>query len=99
FYTRDSIGSLPYVFCTHILFAAGLGPIVGSGFSLATMLIAVPTGVKIFNWIGTIWGGSVRFTTAMLFAVSFIALFIIGGLSDVMHASPPADLQQNQTYF
>src|SRR5205823_14051418 len=99
FYTRDSIGSLPYVFCTHHLFTPGLGPIADSGFSLATMLIAVPTGVKIFNWIGTIWGGSVRFTTAMLFAVSFIALFIIGGLSGVMHASPPADLQQSATYF
>jgi cytochrome c oxidase subunit 1 len=63
------------------------------------MLIAIPTGVKIFNWIGTMWGGQIRFTTAMLFAVGFIAMFIIGGLSGVTHASPPADLQQTDTYY
>jgi cytochrome c oxidase subunit I len=98
-YSGVAIGFLAFGVWSHHMFATGLGPIADSGFSLATMLIAVPTGVKIFNWIGTIWGGSVRFTTAMLFAVAFIALFIIGGLSGVMHASPPADLQQNQTYF
>ena len=81
------------------MFAEGLGPIADSGFSLATMLIAVPTGVKIFNWVGTIYGGSVRFTTPMLFAIAFISMFIIGGLSGVMHSSPPADLQQTATYF
>ena len=63
------------------------------------MLIAIPTGVKILNWIGTLWGGAIRFTTPLLFAVGFIAMFIIGGLSGVMHASPPADLQQTDTYF
>jgi cytochrome c oxidase subunit I len=59
----------------------------------------VPTGVKIFNWIGTMYKGHLRYTTSMLFAIGFIFLFIIGGLSGVMHASPPADLQQNNTYF
>jgi cytochrome c oxidase subunit 1 len=63
------------------------------------MLIAIPTGVKIFNWMGTMWFGSLQFRTPMYFAVGFIAMFIIGGLSGVMHASPPADLQQNDTYF
>jgi cytochrome c oxidase subunit 1 len=63
------------------------------------MLIAVPTGVKIFNWIGTIWGGSIQLKTPMYFALGFIAMFIMGGLSGVMHASPPADLQQTDTYF
>ena len=63
------------------------------------MLIAVPTGVKIFNWIGTMFRGSVSFKTPMLFAVGFISMFIIGGLSGVMHASPPADLIQHDTYF
>ena len=63
------------------------------------MLIAIPTGVKIFNWIGTMWGGSLQFETPMLFALGFIAMFIIGGLSGVMHSSPPADLQQTDTYF
>jgi cytochrome c oxidase subunit 1 len=63
------------------------------------MMIAVPTGVKIFNWLATMWGGQIRFTTAMLFAMGFIAMFVIGGLSGVMHSSPPADLQQTDTYF
>jgi heme/copper-type cytochrome/quinol oxidase subunit 1 len=63
------------------------------------MLIAIPTGVKIFNWIGTMWGGQLRFSSAMLFAIGFIAMFIIGGLSGVTHASAPSDLQQTDTYY
>jgi len=63
------------------------------------MLIAIPTGVKIFNWIGTLWGGRIWATTALHFAVGFIAMFILGGLSGIEHASPPADLQQTDTYF
>ncbi|MEO8227682.1 MAG: cbb3-type cytochrome c oxidase subunit I, partial [Gemmatimonadota bacterium] len=84
---------------SHHMFSTGMGPIADTVFSLSTMLIAVPTGVKIFNWIGTIWGGSIQFKTPMYFALGFIAMFIIGGLSGVMHASPPADLQQTDTYF
>jgi cytochrome c oxidase subunit 1 len=84
---------------SHHMFSTGMGPFADSFFSLATMLIAIPTGVKIFNWIGTIWGGSLRFKTPMLFALGMVAMFIIGGLSGVMHASPPADLQQTDTYF
>jgi len=83
----------------HHMFSTGMGPIADTFFSLATMLIAIPTGVKIFNWIGTIWGGSLQLKTPMLFALGFIAMFIMGGLSGVMHASPPADLQQTDTYF
>jgi cytochrome c oxidase subunit 1 len=83
----------------HHMFQVGLGPIADSVFAATTMLIAIPTGVKIFNWIATMWGGKLNFTTAMLFAVGFIAMFIIGGLSGVMHSSPPADLQQTDTYF
>ncbi len=63
------------------------------------MLIAVPTGVKIFNWIGTLWGGSLQMKTPLYFALGMIAMFIVGGLSGVMHSSPPADLQQTDTYF
>jgi cytochrome c oxidase subunit 1 len=63
------------------------------------MLIAIPTGVKIFNWIGTMWDGSLNLKTSMWFAIGFIAMFIIGGLSGIMHSSPPADTQQNDTYF
>ena len=84
---------------SHHMFATGMGPLADSFFSLSTMLIAIPTGVKIFNWIGTLWGGSLQFKTPLYFAVAFIAMFIIGGLSGVMHSSPPADLQQTDTYF
>ncbi len=98
-YSGVAIGFLAFGVWSHHMFATGLGPIADSGFALATMLIAIPTGVKIFNWIGTLWDGAIRFTTAMLFATAFIAVFIIGGLSGVMHASPPADLQQSATYF
>jgi cytochrome c oxidase subunit 1 len=81
------------------MFAVGLGPIADSVFALTTMLIAIPTGVKIFNWLATLWGGQLRLTTAMCFALGFIALFTIGGLSGITHASPPADLQQTDTYY
>jgi cytochrome c oxidase subunit 1 len=81
------------------MFAVGMGPMADTLFALTTMLIGIPTGVKIFNWIFTMWGGDLRFTTAMKFAVALIALFTIGGISGVMHASPPADLQQTDTYF
>ncbi len=84
---------------SHHMFSTGMGPIADTVFSLSTMLIAIPTGVKIFNWIGTIWGGSIQLKTPMYFALGFIAMFIMGGLSGVMHASPPADLQQTDTYF
>ncbi len=84
---------------SHHMFTTGMGPIADTFFSLSTMLIAIPTGVKIFNWLGTMWFGSLQFRTPMYFAVGFIAMFIIGGLSGVMHAPPPADLQQNDTYF
>ncbi|MFQ5689700.1 MAG: cytochrome c oxidase subunit I [Gemmatimonadota bacterium] len=83
----------------HHMFSVGLGPIVNSVFGGATMLIAIPTGVKIFNWIATMWGGSIRYRTAMLFSVGAIATFVIGGISGVMHSSPPTDLQQTDTYF
>jgi cytochrome c oxidase subunit I len=84
---------------SHHMFSTGMGPLADTFFALTTMLIAIPTGVKIFNWIGTMWGGSLQFRTPMLFAIGFIAMFIIGGLSGVMHSSPPADLQQTDTYF
>jgi cytochrome c oxidase subunit 1 len=84
---------------SHHMFATGMGPIADTFFALATMLIAIPTGVKIFNWIGTVWGGSIQYRTPMLFALAFIGMFIIGGLSGVMHAVAPHDLQQTDTYF
>ena len=83
----------------HHMFATGMGPIADTAFSLTTMLIAIPTGLKIFNWLGTMAGGSLQMKTPLYFSIAFIAMFIIGGLSGVMHASPPADLQQTDSYF
>ncbi|HEU4761779.1 MAG TPA: cytochrome c oxidase subunit I [Gemmatimonadales bacterium] len=83
----------------HHMFATGMGPIADTAFALTTTLIAIPTGVKIFNWLGTMAGGSLQMKTPLYFSIGFIAMFIIGGLSGVMHASPPADLQQTDSYF
>lgn len=94
-----AIGFLGWGVWAHHMFATGLGPVAISAFSLSTMLIGIPTGVKIFNWLGTVWRGSVRLTTAMLFALGFIAQFTIGGLSGVLHSIVPADTQQTDTYF
>src|SRR5690606_14280164 len=93
------IGWLGWGVWSHHMFGVGLGPIADSFFSISTMLIAIPTGIKIFNWLGTLWGGSIRFTTAMMFGTFFIITFTIGGISGIMHAAAPADLQQTDTYF
>ncbi|MFO1536726.1 MAG: cytochrome c oxidase subunit I [Actinomycetota bacterium] len=94
-----AIGFLGWGVWAHHMVVTGLGPVAISAFGLATMLIAIPTGVKIFNWLGTVWGGSVRLTTSMLFSLGFIAMFTIGGLSGVLHSVVPADTQQTDTYF
>jgi cytochrome c oxidase subunit 1 len=93
------IGWLGWGVWSHHMFAVGLGPIADTFFALSTMLIAIPTGIKIFNWLFTMWGGAIRFTTAMNFAIAFIAMFTLGGISGVMHSVAPADLQQTDTYF
>jgi cytochrome c oxidase subunit 1 len=98
-YSGILIGFLGFGVWAHHMFSVGMGPIADTVFGLMTMLIAIPTGVKIFNWIFTMWGGTVRFTAATKFAVGLIALFTIGGISGVTHASPPADLQQTDTYY
>ena len=81
------------------MFAAGLGHAADLAFAGASMLIAVPTGVKVFNWIATLWGGSLRFTTAMMFALGFLIEFVIGGLSGVTFAAAPIDWQVTDTYY
>jgi cytochrome c oxidase subunit 1 len=81
------------------MFVVGI-PLVGELFFMyATMLIAVPTGVKVFNWVSTMWQGSLTFETPMLFAVAFVILFTIGGFSGLMLAIAPADFQYHDTYF
>jgi cytochrome c oxidase subunit 1 len=94
-----AIGFMGWGVWAHHMFATGLGPVAISAFGLSTMLIAIPTGVKIFNWLGTVYGGAVRFSTAMLFSLGFIAMFTLGGLSGVLHSIVPADTQQTDTYF
>jgi len=98
-YSGIMIGFLGFGVWAHHMFAVGMGAVADSIFSLMTMLIAIPTGVKIFNWIATMWSGEIRFTVPMKFAIALIAMFTIGGISGVMHSSPPADLQQTDTYF
>ena len=93
------IGIMSWAVWSHHMFTVGLGPVANSAFTITTMLIAVPTGVKIFNWIATLWGGSIEFKTPMLFALGFVALFIVGGLSGVSHAVSPSDFQQQDTYY
>src|SRR5436190_5109946 len=83
----------------HHMFTVGMGPIANSFFALSTMLIAIPTGVKVFNWIFTLYGGSISLKPPLLFAVGFVAMFIIGGLTGVMHASPPIDTQHQDSYL
>ncbi|MCC3357608.1 cytochrome c oxidase subunit I [Bacillus sp. REN16] len=93
------IGFLGFMVWAHHMFTTGLGPIANSIFAVATMAIAVPTGIKIFNWLFTMWGGSMKFTTPMLYAVAFIPSFIMGGVTGVMLGSAPADYQYHDTYF
>jgi len=83
----------------HHMFAVGLGPAWNYAFGASSLLIAVPTGVKIFNWIATMWGGSIRFTTSLLFAVAFLFTFTIGGLSGVTFAAFPLDWQTTDSYY
>ncbi len=93
------IGFLGFMVWAHHMFTVGLGPIANAIFAVATMAIAVPTGIKIFNWIFTMWGGSVRFTVPMLYAVSFIPSFTMGGVTGIMLAAAPADYQYHDSYF
>jgi cytochrome c oxidase subunit I len=94
-----AIGFMGWGVWAHHMFASGVGPVTVAAFSLSTMFIAVPTGVKIFNWIGTMWGGKLRFTTAMCFAIGLVSQFTIGGLSGVTHSVSPSDWQQTDTYY
>jgi cytochrome c oxidase subunit 1 len=98
-FSGAAIGFVGWGVWAHHMFASGLGPVSVTVFSLSTMAIAIPTGVKIINWTLTMWGGKLRFTTAMLFAIGLIVEFTIGGLSGVTHAVAPSDTQQTDTYY
>jgi cytochrome c oxidase subunit 1 len=94
-----SIAFMGFFVWSHHMFTVGLGPAATAAFALSTMAIAVPTGIKIFNWVGTMYRGHLTLNTPMLFAIGFVAMFVIGGLSGVSHASPPTDAQQQDTYY
>jgi len=94
-----AIGFMGWGVWAHHMFASGIGPISVAAFSVSTMFIAVPTGVKILNWLATMWGGKLRFTVPMLFSIGLVSMFTIGGLSGVTHAVSPSDTQQTDTYY
>jgi cytochrome c oxidase subunit I len=98
-FSGAAIGFVGWGVWAHHMFASGLGPISVSVFAVATMAIAIPTGVKIVNWTLTMWGGKLYFSTAMLFAIGLIIEFTIGGLSGVTHSVAPSDTQQTDTYY
>ena len=94
-----AIALLAFGVWVHHMFATGMGNTMNSFFAASSMLIGIPTGVKIFNWLGTMYGGSLRFTTAMLFATAFLVEFTIGGLSGVSFAIVPIDWQLTDSYY
>ena len=93
------IGFFGFTVWAHHMFAVGLGNTLNAFFAGASMLIAIPTGVKVFNWLATMWGGSLRFKPPLLFAVGFIGLFTIGGLTGVTLAVVPFDWQVTDSYY
>jgi cytochrome c oxidase subunit I len=93
------IGFLGFMVWVHHMFTVGLGPIANAIFSIATMAIAIPTGIKIFNWLFTLWGGQIRFDTANLWALGFLPTFVLGGVTGVMLSVPSADYQYHDSYF
>ncbi|PYM54095.1 MAG: cytochrome c oxidase subunit I [Candidatus Rokuibacteriota bacterium] len=98
-YSMISIAFLSWVVYGHHMFVSGMNPHLGTTFMLTTMVIAVPSAIKSFNWLGTIWGGSLRFNTPMIHALAFLSTFTIGGLSGIIMASTPVDIFIHDTYF
>jgi cytochrome c oxidase subunit 1 len=94
-----AIGFMGWGVWAHHMFASGIGPVSVAAFSVSTMFIAVPTGVKILNWLATMWGGKLKFSAPMLYAIGLVTMFTIGGLSGVTHAVSPSDTQQTDTYY
>ncbi len=98
-YAMLSIGFLGYLVWGHHMFISGMSPYSAIAFSVLTIVIGVPSAIKTFNWLGTLWGGKIRLTTAMLFALGFVSLFVTGGLSGLVLGQPALDLYFHDTYF
>jgi cytochrome c oxidase subunit 1 len=98
-YSIAGIAGLGFIVWGHHMFQSGMDPRLGTGFMLATIMIALPSAVKVFNWLGTIYLGHIRYNSANLFALAFVSLFIIGGLSGIFMAATPVDIFIHDTYF
>ena len=94
-----AIGFIGFGVWAHHMFAVGLGPVANTAFGISTAIIAIPTGVKIFNWMATMHGGDLRFDTPLLYSIGTVTMFVIGGLSGVTHSIVPSDYQQTDTYY
>ncbi len=94
-----AIAFLGWVVWGHHMFVSGMNPALGTGFMVTTMVIAVPSAIKVFNWMGTLWGGNLHFHSPMLFGVGFVMMFVIGGLSGVFLAATPVDIFLHDSYF
>jgi cytochrome c oxidase subunit 1 len=94
-----AIGFMSWGVWAHHMYTTGLGSVANSAFGITTIMISIPTGVKIFNWMATLWGGSISFKTPLYFSIGFIAMFTIGGLTGVTHSIVPSDYQQQDTYY
>jgi cytochrome c oxidase subunit 1 len=98
-YSIAAIAGLGFIVWGHHMFTSGMNPSVGMVFMVATILIALPSAVKVFNWLGTLWGARIRLTSAMLFGLGFVSMFIIGGLSGIWMAATPVDIYIHDTYI
>ena len=98
-FSMIAIAFLSWIVWGHHMFISGMNPLLGTAFMMTTMVIAVPSAIKVFNWLGTLWGGSIRLTAPMLFALGFVSNFLIGGLSGIFMASTPVDIFIHDTYF
>jgi cytochrome c oxidase subunit 1 len=98
-YSIAGIAGLGFIVWGHHMFQSGMDPRLGTGFMIATIMIALPSAVKVFNWLGTLWGSNIQYTTPMLNALAFVSMFIIGGLSGIFMAATPVDIAIHDTYF
>lgn len=98
-YSMAAIAGLGFIVWGHHMFVSGMNPALGMTFMVSTIMIALPSAIKVFNWLGTLWGSRIRLVTPMLFAIGFVAMFIIGGLSGIWMAATPVDIYIHDTYI